>query len=280
MTELDVIAKVEGGPPDINPDNFIVPFSEQDVEMYLLGVWAEAITKDRLSLDYHEKVAVSLEDAMIIGFGGSQTKFIIDSPQYRTFLKLRENIYVFSAAKQYQQVRVMSQFISNNGVRSTFPEFKELAKKVFTEYNEQYLRSEWVTAIGQSQMAREWIEADTKKDIIPYLQYRTQRDSRVRDEHAILDGITLPVEHKFWNNYMPKNGWRCRCFTVSLEKADVTDLATKDLSELGDEKKFPKVFRMNPGKDGLIFNPKYHPYFFVARGDADLKANNFNMPVP
>lgn len=273
----DIIA---AEPPEVNPEFFKMPFTEEQIDIYLLSIYSEVIKKDQLSVSYHEKVGVKLEEALVVGFGATLSDINYTSPLYKAFVKMRENIYVFSAAKQYQQVRTMSEFIFNKGVKSTFAEFKSLAKKVFIEYNENYLRTEYITAIGQSQSAKDWIEADQKKDIIPYLQYRTQRDARVRDEHAALDGITLPVGHPFWNNYMPKNGWRCRCFTVSKQRARVTDLAERDLSDLDDKTKFPEVFRMNPGKDGLVFNPKKHPYFFVAKGDADLRRNNFNLPIP
>ena len=267
-------------PPDINPDDFETPFTPEQMEAYLLAVYIGAITKDSLSLEYYTAIIKKLEEAMVIGYQSSLDRFTYASPYYRVINKMRDNVYAFSAAKQYQQVRTMSRFIDDRGVKSTFKEFRALAGQVFEDYNKAYLRTEWVTAIGQSQMAKEWVEADQKKDIIPYLEYRTQRDARVRDEHAILDGITLPVEHPFWRLNMPKNGWNCRCFTVSHEQAKVTDLSKRDLSELSDETKFPKVFRMNPGIDGLIFNPKFHPYFRVAKGDAGLKANNFNLPKP
>jgi SPP1 gp7 family putative phage head morphogenesis protein len=275
MLVSDIIAKE---PPEINPDMFMMPFDEHAIEMYLLYVYTGEVTKERLSMWYHERVGGELDDAVRMGFKVAGINQV--SPEYQLYQKLRHNIYVFSAAKQYQQVRTMSQFITIDGVKSTYSQFKALAEKVFVEYNDTYLRAEYVTAIGQSQMAREWVEAEQKKDIIPYLQYRTQRDSRVRDEHAALDGITLPVDHPFWKTWMPKNGWRCRCFTVSKQRAAVTDLSQRDLSDLADEKKFPKTFQMNPGIDGLVFNPKHHPYFFVERGDAGLKKNNFNLPIP
>lgn len=275
VSEIDAKA-----PPDIDPNLFYFPFTPEQVESYLLAVYVGAVTTDALSLGYHETIGKTFEEAMVLGFGKAQHNLNRTTNQYEIFQKMRSNVYVFSAAKQYQQVRTMARYIDVKGVKSTFTEFKALAGIVFDDYNKNYLKSEWVTAVGQSQMAKEWAIADEQKEYIPYLEYRTQRDARVRDEHAALDGITLPVDHKFWNNYMPKNGWRCRCFTVSRERAKVTDLATRDLSELNDEKKFPPVFRMNPGKDGLIFNPKYHPYFKVAKGDAGLRANNFGMWIP
>lgn len=263
---------------EIKPDNFIPPFPAEAMEIYLAAVYNGNLTKESLSVRYHNTIVATLSQALALGFGGPLSSFNIYTPQFAAHLRMLENIYVFSAAKQYQQVRTMSSFISTKGLKSSYPEFRAIAKKVFTQYNEAYLKTEYVTSIGQSQMAREWVEAEQLQDVLPYLEYRTQRDSHVRDEHAALDGITLPVGHSFWNNYMPKNGWRCRCFTVQHERKKVTDLSTRNLTDLKDETKFPKVFQMNPGKDGLVFNPKYHPYFKVAKGDANLKRNNFNLP--
>ena len=253
-------------------------FPEDWIQLYMLGVFTGSITTDRLSLDYHSKVGGELEKGVIEGYKGAVTEFGVGTKEYETAIKLRKNIYAFSAAKQYQQVRTMSKLIDVGGNKSTFKEFRGMADHVFDDYNKNYLKTEYNTAIGQAQNAREWVNAVQKMETFPTLEYRTQRDSHVRDEHAILDGIVRTVNDPFWNNYMPKNGWNCRCFVVQHEGTKVTNLKERDLSDLNDEKKFPKVFRMNPGKDGLIFNPKYHPYFFVAKGDAGLRANNFNLP--
>lgn len=253
-------------------------FPDEWIELYLLLVWNGSITTDSLSTDYHHKVGSELEKGVGEGYGGLFDNMVHYTPEYKTAVKLRENIYAFSAAKQYQQVRTMSKFITEKGVKSTFKEFRQKADIVFDEYNKNYLRTEYNTAIGQGQNAREWLNAVAQKKTFPVLEYRTQRDSHVRDEHAILDGIKRPVSDPFWNTYMPKNGWNCRCFVVQHEDAELTDLKDRDLSDLNDEKKFPPVFRMNPGKDGLVFNPKYHPYFEVAHGDGGLKKNNFNLP--
>ncbi len=41
------------------------------------------------------------------------------------------------------------------------------------------------------------------------LQYRTQRDDKVRPEHAALDRVTLPPSDPFWEEFYPPNGWNC-----------------------------------------------------------------------
>ncbi len=276
MVEVDEIVNKE--PPAL-PDTWYYPFTQDGIDSYLLGIYTGAITVDTMDIRYHETVGTTLERGMVIGLGaGSPMNFT--TPEYDLYRKFRTNIYMFSAAKQYQQVRTMSEFIEKKGVKSTFKEFKELAGKTFEEYNKNYLKTEYNTAIGQSQMGKEWLEIEKKKAYIPWLTYRTQRDSHVRDEHAVLDGVTKRVDDPFWNVYMPKNGWNCRCFTVSKQRGKETDLSEIDFTELSDLKKFPASFRMNPGKDGLIFNPKHHPYFFVAKEDKNLKASNYNLPIP
>jgi SPP1 gp7 family putative phage head morphogenesis protein len=255
---------------------FTDPFSPEDEEFYFMLVYHKVLTKNKLSFDYHSKITSFFEKALGFGFGGLPEEFTFGSSEFKTVAKLRTSLYIFSAAKQYQQLRQMSAMVDE---KTEYKAFREKAKVVFDEFNNNYLKTEYNTAVGQSQMARDWVTIEKTKDVLPYISYRTQRDSHVRDEHAILDGITLPVDDPFWNNYMPKNGWNCRCFTVQRERAKVTDLSERDLSELDDEKKFPAVFKMNAGKDGYIFDPKEHPYFKVARGDKEFKQQNFGMPI-
>jgi len=46
---------------------------------------------------------------------------------------------------------------------------------------------------------------------LPYWQYHTAGDDRVRPEHAVLNGIVLPANHEFWNTKFPPIGFNCRC---------------------------------------------------------------------
>ena len=257
--------------PDLN-------FSEQEIEFYLISVYSGIITKNNLSVEYHYRLAAYLEQALYEGFG-SDLNINFLSQGYETLRALRSHIYVFSAAKQYTQVREMSAFINIRGEISSFKEFKDLAGGVFDVYNKNYLRTEYNTAVGQAQMASQWVDFVEQQNTLPMLTYRTQKDARVRDEHAALEGITRPVNDPFWNTFMPKNGWNCRCFVTQHDNKRATDLSKRDLSATEDEKKFPKVFRMNPGKDRLVFNPKHHPYFRVAKGDKGFREANYNLPI-
>lgn len=272
LKHLFAAKNAEGEPPVNVPGT---PFTPGEIEFYVLQVFNGTITKNNLSPDYHYRIAAYLEKAVYEGLGLDLSQVPFSEQRYAILQGLRKHIYVFSAAKQYSQVREMSALITPD---SDFKTFRETADKIFDNYNKSYLKTEYSTAVGQSEMASQWAGFEEQKESLPMLTYHTQRDARVRDEHAVLDGITLPVGDKFWDTYMPKNGWRCRCFvTQHDEDAKPTDMTQRPLPAFGD-KAFPKVFRMNPGKDQLIFNPKFHPYFHVAKGDAAFRANNFGLP--
>lgn len=260
----------------INKIDVSSPFSDMDQETFLLKVYQKFVNDRKLDEDYYNKIAAFLFHACIAGFGGDKDYFQYGSPQAQTIAAIRTNIYIFSAAKEFQQVKIMSEFINEKGVQSSFSEFKKKASVVFDEFNNNYLKTEYDTAIGQSQMARDWVEFEANKQTFPYLTYHTQRDGRVREHHAILDGVCRKVGDSFWNYNMPKNGWNCRCFVTSHDKAQETKHVPKVEWGTND---FPEVFKMNPGKDKLVFK-KDHPYFKVSRKDKAFRNENFGLPLP
>ena len=111
-------------------------------------------------------------------------------------------------------------------------------------------------------MASRWqrIEADGDRYD---LQYRTAEDDRVREDHAILHGTTLPPSDPFWSLYLPPNGWNCRCTAVQVRKGKFPQ-SDPDLAMLRGnnctENAKQQIFRYNPGKELQLFPPK-HPYY-------------------
>lgn len=243
-------------------------FTEEEMEAYLDAVYLGLITTYSLSIDYHQKIGSKLYGGVLDGWG----KIGFKDLETQVLAGLTENIYVFSAAKQYQQVRQMSKLITEN---TTAKQFKEVAESIFDEYNGAYLQTEFDTAVAQSQSARKWTKIQNEKGVFPLLKYKTQQDGLVRDAHADLNNVVRPADDPFWDNHMPANGWNCRCYVQQIEEGEITDnppTLTED--------QIPKLFRMNAGKDKVIFDPKKHPYFSISKGDAQLKRDNFNLPVP
>lgn len=178
---------------------------------------------------------------------------------------LRNNAFIFSGFKTYNTLSELGlELTDDKGAVKPFAKFIEDVHKIDERYNGAYLFAEYNHAIHSSQMAVKW--HDIAKDGDEYnLQYRTAGDDRVREAHARLDGVTLPPSDKFWDHYLPPNGWNCRCQVVQVLREDYAVSDSDTATKWGDEcTKEPKqqIFRFNAGKELKLFPPK-HPYYKV-----------------
>ena len=242
-------------------------------------IWSGVTNVFALPRDLYNDISNDLQRALFRGYGGTLGDFDIESPDFRSLNVLNRNIFVFSAAKTFQQVLDMQNFIfDERGFIRNFNDFKQDADVIFKQYNKEWLRTEFDTTIAQAQSASKWTDIQKDKDVLPLLQYETAGDDRVRPEHAEWDGIVRPVNDPFWDNHMPPNGFNCRCIVKQLEKGE------KDTTSLtGVQQNDQKLFRMNPGKDMIVFKEEghgRHPYFKVDKRFEVLKDNNFNLPLP
>lgn len=133
--------------------------------------------------------------------------------------ELRENVYVFSSAKVYQEVEALKELtLTENGEVITYDEFKDKALAVLGEYNENWLSAEYNTALAEAETARKLSDAQQDKALFPLLRYVTAGDANVSEICAPLDGITLPVDDPFWDSFAPPNHFNCRCVLEQLEE--------------------------------------------------------------
>lgn len=198
-----------------------------------------------------------LSGAAQSGYGKKWIKF--DSKYSKTYDQLIKNLYRFSAAKTYQQLKEMNAaLLDGNGKIRNFTDFKNAVLKVSKTYNKTYLKNEYQTAKNSAQMARKWQGFEGDKDLFPNLMYRTVGDSRVREEHQKLDSIIKPLNDQFWDTHYPPNGWLCRC---SVQQTD------KPVSPGAIKIKIDPKFRNNVGKTKVTFNEKKHPYFVIPKGE-------------
>jgi SPP1 gp7 family putative phage head morphogenesis protein len=91
---------------------------------------------------------------------------------------------------------------------------------VTTVFDPARLKLIYDTNTRQAYAAGQWERIERNRATHPYIRYITQRDSKVRDEHAQWDNITLPVEHPFWDTHLPLNGFNCRCRVVAVSRRD------------------------------------------------------------
>jgi SPP1 gp7 family putative phage head morphogenesis protein len=183
---------------------------------------------------------------------GSEYK---DSTEKDLHAQLKNNAAVFAAFKNHaQNVELTAALSDDEGNLRSFADFKKQAMGILTDYNVNYLKTEYQTAVASAQMAVQWHDFERNKDDFPYLRYVTVGDERVRKSHELLEGVTLPIEHEFWDNWFPPNNWNCRCDVQQVggnNKLKEAEAVPTDA---------PKTFQNNAGKSGKIFTDQ-HPYF-------------------
>lgn len=176
---------------------------------------------------------------------------------------LENNAFIFSGFKAFHTLREVGlSLLTEKGEIKPFDTFRKDVEGINRRYNHNYLYAEYNHAVGASLMAARWQQFEQDGDKYD-LQYRTAQDDRVREDHAVLHGITLPPSDPFWSKYMPPNGWNCRCTAVQVRKGKYPLSDPQKAMESGDEcteAAKQQIFRFNPGKELQLFPPK-HPYY-------------------
>jgi len=206
----------------------------------------EAVTKH---------ISDKLWSGVVKGFGGDLASFDFDTPDYNMLKALKENVWQFSSAKNYSQMRELSDaLLDANGNLKSFEEFRDAARLINDKYLKTWLKTEYDLAVNGAQMASKWVRISADAGILPLLQFDAVLDSQTTDLCRGLDGTILPIDHPFWNRFYPPNHFNCRSTVRQLPSGTVTQEDKIPSSEI------PPMFQTNLGKRGLIF-PEDHPYF-------------------
>jgi SPP1 gp7 family putative phage head morphogenesis protein len=94
--------------------------------------------------------------------------------------------------------------------------------------------------------ARRYREMLDEKDVAPYVVYRTRDDGRVRNSHAILNGLVYRVDDPELKRIMPPQDFRCRCRLVQITEEELGERRVQDGLPDGWE----------PPKSGYSFDPE------------------------
>lgn len=193
--------------------------------------------------------------------------------------RLHRSDFVFSGMKTFHELNeAFPSLVDENGDRKPFERFLNDVLKIDRTYNANYLRAEYNFVAASADMAARWEEFAQDGDRYN-LQYRTQRDGRVREEHAALDGVTLPPSDPFWTDFYPPNGWNCRCTVVQVRKSKYPATDHDEAVLRGEEalKKDSKgMFRFNPGQQGKTV-PDYNPYTISKCRNCDIAKGKGTM---
>lgn len=189
--------------------------------------------------------------------------------------KFKKNLWQFSSAKTLAELEYINALIlDKNGRIKPEHQFMQDVRKSNILFNRNYLQAEYQTAKRGAQMAHLWAKFQEQKHLFPNLVYRTVGDSRVRPEHATLNGVIKPIDDPFWRTYYPPNGWRCRCTVMNTaEKASEGEFEDKSVKP---------EFHGNTALDEEILTSK-GSFFKLLNKDHKAKINaellKYNAPL-
>ena len=104
---------------------------EKEVDDLLYWIKEGIINLDNFYYPLYSKTAEKLTEYLYKGYGNNIDDFQVNSEDYNMLFDLRENLYIFSAAKQYQFLREVI----------SLKDFNE-AKSVYLKYYDDYLAIE------------------------------------------------------------------------------------------------------------------------------------------
>lgn len=260
--------------------------TNKEIDKYITGIYDGTYGPDNLPENVYLSIVEYLKQGLYEGFGSTYNdllkKYATEGGAYGTDLELleelRENVYMFGAAKTYAMTKdISSLLLDEDGKLRTNNEFNDIAREKYDNWNNNWGETEYSTAIGQGYVAEKWNNIEEQKDILPNLMY-----SAIGDACEIcmpLDGTTAPVDDPIWSKIAPLNHFNCKCLLLQKDgDALLTPQDEKDETYDNAMKKMDDTFKGNPGKDGMVFT-KDHPYFEEARADKVGK-NNFGLPIP
>lgn len=246
-------------------------YTKKQIEDLLQGVYSGEINAHDLPVDLYEATAKYL-------IGGL---YQIEGKISPTMVEeLKQNLYFFSGAKTYQQIAEMT-ILKNGDEIKTYSQFKKEALGIYEQYNQNWLKTEYNTTIGQAQMVERWEQIEAQKKTLPLLKYSAVIDPNTSEICRPLDGIVLPVDDKFWSKNSPLNHFNCRCLIIQLEDGDerVTEAHKAEEASKEVSKSRNAMFEAKPIDTRAIFT-KDHPYFDVPPQDKAFAKRNFDLPIP
>ena len=167
--------------------------------------------------------------------------------------EFKKNAAVFAAFKNHEQTKeVVGLLTDEKGNLRSFSEFRKRALEVSKDYNENWLRTEYNTAVRSARSAANWKKYREIADLYPNLEYLESLASNKRGSHLEYVGTILPIDHPWWDKHMPPSDWNCQCRVTPTDKPET--------KVPGGEDPLP-VFQNNPGKTAEFLRIKETPYY-------------------
>lgn len=222
----------------------------------VMNVWRAKQMPNKIDSEVTKVYVRRLWNGVENGYGQKLAEVDFDTPDFVMLRKMQESVFHFSAAKNYQQLKALSQaLINSEGKLRTFQEFKEEAMQINGNHVNTWLKSEYEMAVCTGQASADWVRIIENKEALPNLEFDAVNDGRTTDICRSLDGVIRPIDDTFWNIYYIPNHWGERS-AVKQRAGGVITSPEKIVTP----EKMPAMFKTNLAKNGLVFPPG-HPYY-------------------
>lgn len=110
--------------------------------------------------------------------------------------------------------------LNENGELKTFEQFRKDTEPIIGEYNRNWLRTEYDTAVIRARMAARFKQFQRDADLFPNLKWTESTSVVKREPHKDLYGLILPIEHPFWLSQYPGSLWNCKCGITNTDEPE------------------------------------------------------------
>ena len=211
--------------------------------------------KDNIQADIFRETLRLFNQAAARGISESYDEAAITD----AFLEqVRHNNEVFSAFRTHRmQNDIARQLLDGKGQLKSYEQFRRDVAPLTGKYCDQWLNTEYNTAVIRAHRAADWKHFETEKDVYPNLRWMPTTSAEPDPVHMKFwsSRLTLPVDDPFWDHHHPGERWGCKC-TCEQTDEPVNDLGVHD--DIPDTAS--KGLHGNPGQTGQLFSED-HPYY-------------------
>lgn len=143
-----------------------------------------------------------------------------NTPDTLMLQMMEMNLFEFSASKVEARLAAMTDLLIDKDKKEirSFPEFEKLASETGAKFNREWLQAEYNLSVAVGQNSASYHRFMAQKDDFPFVEYQTAGDSKVRSQHAKLEGKIFNLNDREAMALWPPNGYGCRCEMLQTNK--------------------------------------------------------------
>ena len=244
---------------DTQIEGVSVSFDKDMLDDVLSEIYNEEVkpSDGEIPKELYEATRDVFEKASAGGFANGG----LDVDKNKSFLKAwGRSVEVFSAFRVHKYSTMMASMLKDDdGNLRTFEEWRKATEPIQSHFNRSWLQTEYNTAVLRAEQAADWRRFEEDKDIMPNLKWMPTSSATPREEHAVFwkQGLTLPVDDKFWDERHPGDLWNCKCW---LQQTDGPSTTKKEMPAKKEMPTPAKGLKSNPGKKAEMYDDS-HPYY-------------------